>query len=54
MSFTIQMIEEKELKLQKLLERQGIGEIKYILSWFINYLIVGIFTDITIIFAMCI
>ena len=54
LSFTIQMIEEKELKLQKLLERQGIGEIKYILSWFINYLIVGLFTDITIIFAMCI
>ena len=54
LSFSIQMIEEKELKLQKLLERQGIGEIKYILSWFINYLLVGLFTDIVIIFAMCI
>ena len=47
-----QMVEEKEQKLQKLLERQGIGEIKYILSWFINYLIVGLFSDIIIILAM--
>ena len=51
-SFSIQMIEEKELKLQKLLERQGIGEIKYILSWFINYFLVGLLSDIVIIFAM--
>ena len=50
--FSIQMIEEKDQKLQKLLERQGIGEIKYILSWFINYLIVGLFSDIIIILAM--
>ena len=52
LSFCVQMIEEKELKLQKLLERQGIGEIKYILSWFINYLLVGLLADIVIIFAM--
>ena len=52
LSFTIQMIEEKELKLKKLLERQGIGEIKYILSWFLNYLLVGLFTDIVLIIAI--
>ena len=52
LSFSIQMIEEKELKLKKLLERQGIGEIKYILSWFLNYLLVGLFTDVVLIFAM--
>ena len=52
LSFSIQMIEEKELKLKKLLERQGIGEIKYILSWFLNYLIVGLLTDIALIIAM--
>ena len=54
LSFSIQMIEEKEQKLKKLLERQGIGEVKYILSWFINYLLVGLLTDIVIIIAMCV
>ena len=52
LSFTIQMLEEKEQKLKKLLERQGIGEVKYILSWFINYLLVGLFTDIVLIITM--
>ena len=42
------MIEEKELKLKKLLERQGIGEIKYILSWFLNYLLVGLLSDVVL------
>ena len=54
LSFTVQMLEEKELKLKKLLERQGIGEIKYILSWFINYLLVGLFTDIVLIITMAV
>ena len=49
LSFSIQMIEEKELKLKKLLERQGIGEIKYILSWFLNYLLVGLLSDVVLI-----
>ena len=40
LSFTIQMLEEKEQKLKKLLERQGISEVQYILTWFINYLLV--------------
>ena len=52
LSFTIQMLEEKEQKLKKLLERQGIGEVQYILSWFINYLLVGIITDIVLIATM--
>ena len=52
LTFSIQMIEEKEQKLKKLLERQGIGEIKYILSWFINYLLVGLISDIAMIVAM--
>ena len=52
LSFTVQMLEEKEQKLKKLLERQGIGEVQYILSWFINYLLVGLFTDIVLIITM--
>ena len=46
LSFSIQMLEEKDLKLEKLLERQGIGVIKYISSWFINYLFVGLMANI--------
>jgi len=54
LSFTIQMLEEKEQKLKKLLERQGIGEVQYVLSWFINYLFVGLITDIVLIITMII
>ena len=46
LSFSIQMLEEKDQKLEKLLERQGISTTKYVLSWFINYLFVGILADI--------
>ena len=52
LSFSIQMIEEKEQKLKKLLERQGIGEIRYILTWFFNYLLVGLISDIVFIVSM--
>ena len=45
LSFSVQMLEEKDQKLEKLLERQGINRIKYVLSWFINYLCVGIMAD---------
>ena len=51
-SFSIQMIEEKEQRLKKLLERQGIGEVKYILTWFFNYLLVGLISDIAVIVSM--
>ena len=44
--FSIQMLEEKEQKLEKLLERQGISHIKYLLSWFINFIIVSLLTNI--------
>ena len=40
------MLEEKDQKLEKLLERQGIGTFKYILSWFFNYLIVALLANI--------
>ena len=46
LSFSIQMLEEKDLKLEKLLERQGIGALKYIVSWLINYLFVGLIANI--------
>ena len=46
LSFGIQMLEEKEKKLEKLLERQGITLVKYLLSWFINFIIVALFTNI--------
>ena len=46
LSFSIQMLEEKDMKLEKLLERQGIGNFKYIASWFINYLFVSLFANI--------
>ena len=46
LSFSIQMLEEKDMKLEKLLERQGIGNLKYISSWFINYLFVGLLANI--------
>ena len=46
LSFSVQMLEEKDQKLEKLLERQGIGRIKYVLSWLINYLFVGLLADI--------
>ena len=41
MSFGIQMLDEKEQKLEKLVERQGISQIKYLLSWFINFIIIS-------------
>ena len=46
LSFSIQMLEEKDQKLEKLLERQGISTTKYVLSWLINYLFVGLLADI--------
>ena len=46
LSFGVQMLEEKEQKLEKLLERQGINHIKYLLSWFINYIIVSLLSNI--------
>ena len=46
LSFSIQMLEEKELKLEKLLERQGINLFKYICSWFLNYVIVSLLSNI--------
>ena len=46
LSFSIQMLEEKEQKLEKLLERQGISQIKYLLSWLINYVIVSLLSNI--------
>ena len=46
LSFSIQMLEEKELKLEKLLERQGINLAKYICSWFLNYIIVSLLSNI--------
>ena len=49
LSFGVQMLEEKEQNLEKLLERQGINHIKYILSWFINYIIVCLLSDIAFI-----
>ena len=52
LSFTLQMLEEKEQKLKKLLERQGISEVQYILTWFINYFLVGLITDIVLIVTM--
>ena len=51
-NINMRMISEKEAKLDILLERQGIGEVKYILSWFINYLLVGLITDIVLIITM--
>ena len=46
LSFSIQMLEEKDQKLEKLLERQGISTFKYVISWLINYLFVGLIADI--------
>jgi hypothetical protein len=46
LSFSIQMLNEKDQKLEQLLERQGISTIKYVLSWLINYLFVGLMADI--------
>ena len=40
------MLEEKDQKLEKLLERQGISTFKYVISWLINYLFVGLKADI--------
>ena len=51
LSFSIQMLEEKEQKLEKLLERQGISFSKYLGSWLINFLIVTILTNISLIFG---
>ena len=51
LSFCIQMLEEKEQKLEKLLERQGISFSKYLGSWFINFFIVSILTNIAIFFG---
>ena len=46
LSFSIQMLEEKDQKLEKLLERQGIGKLKYDFSWLINFIFVGLIADI--------
>ena len=46
LSFSIQMLNEKDQKLEQLLERQGISTTKYVLSWLINYLFVGLMADI--------
>ena len=47
MFFSAQMMEEKEQKLEKFLQRQGIDEKKYIFSWFINFIFVGLLTNIS-------
>jgi hypothetical protein len=47
LSFSIQMLEEKEQKLEKLLERQGISTKKYILSWLLNFMIVSLMANIS-------
>ena len=46
-SFCTQMLEEKEQKLEKFLQRQGIDTKKYILSWFINFIFVGLLANIS-------
>ena len=46
LSFGLQMLGEKEQKLEKFLERQGINQIKYLLSWFINFLIVSLLSNL--------
>ena len=51
LNFGIQMLEEKEQKLEKFLERQGIKRYKYIFSWFINYIIVTLLANISCIFG---
>ena len=51
LSFSIQMLEEKEQKLEKLLERQGISFPKYLVSWFINFFISALLTNIAIFFG---
>ena len=45
-SFNLRMIDEKENKLNILLERQGISKYKYSLSWFITYIILFFLTMI--------
>ena len=47
LSFGVQMLEEKDQKLEKLLERQGISTLKYVFSWLINFLFVGLIADIS-------
>ena len=47
LSFSIQMLDEKDQKLEELLERQGISTRKYFFSWLINYFFVGILADIS-------
>ena len=49
LSFSIQMLEEKEQKLEKLLERQGISLFKYLFSWLINFFIASLISNIAII-----
>ena len=51
LSFSIQMLEEKEQKLEKLLERQGISFPKYLGSWIINFFIAGLLTNVAIFFG---
>ena len=46
LSFGVQMLEEKDQKLEKLLERQGISTLKYVFSWLINFLFVGLMANI--------
>ena len=43
-----QMLEEKDLKLEKFLERQGISTLQYCITWFFNYLIVMLFMNFII------
>ena len=49
--FAIQMLQEKDLKLEKLLERQGVFKVKYAMSWFINFLIVTLPTNLDFFFG---
>jgi len=49
LSLSAQMLEEKEKNLEKFLERQGINHIKYLLSWFITFIIVSLLTNIAIV-----
>ena len=44
--FSIQMLDEKDQKLEGLLERQGVSTLKYFFSWLINFFIVSLFTNI--------
>ena len=49
--FSMQMLDEKESKLEKLLERQGINFLKYFFTWFINFIIVSLLSIAATIFG---